>query len=936
MKGASVIVRVLTGGWAITALFFLVLLSILLHGVFLPGHTLFANDGPLGQLMAQCHRMPGRFTGCWEDLNSVGFNGGAASPDISSAMQWLLGPVGFSKFYAIASLWILGMSAWLYFRRTRLTPLACTLGGLAAMLNSSIFSLGCWGMSAQVITVGMFFLALAALVDTSSRQGWLRVTLAGMAVGMAVTEGADVGAIFSLFVAAFIMCQAWIAQGPRARNLAAGVVRVVLVASFAFLVASQAIHGLVETSIKGVAGTQQDAQTKAKRWDWATQWSLPKKETLSLIVPGLFGYRMDSPDGGSYWGAIGRDPAWDKYFASGGRGAPPDGLLRFSGGGDYAGIIVVLIAVWAAAQSFRRKESLFSLDHRKWLWFWLAAAVLSLLLAFGRYAPFYRLAYALPYVSTIRNPVKFIEVFSVALVVIFASGVDGLQRRYLSAVKPAPVAVWSGLQNWWSRAEKFEKIWVCGCGLVWLASLAAWMVYAHCHDALAQYLLSVGVGRESSAVASFSIHSVGWFVALFSLAIVVMVLIFNGSFAGRRAGIGVLLLGLLLLGDLGLANQPWIVYWNYPEKYASNPVIDRLRHEPYKHRVAIPPVSLPPQLMALPELYREEWLQQQFPYYDVQSFDVVEMPRMPQDLKAFLTAMVDANPTNFGPLSRAWQLTNTRYILAPVDFGDYWNTQHYLASTALRIVTRFAIVPKPGITAVTKADQLTAVLASDGNFGLFELAGALPRAKLYTRWESNTNDQAVLQQLFSPSFNPASLVFVADELPANPEVIGTDHMGGEVQFVSYAPKELVLAAEAASPSVLLLNDHYDPDWKVLVDGTPERLLRCNFFMQGVYLSPGKHRVEFKFQPPFGWLYVSLAAEATGLLILCVLLVSKATERRWASASGPQAAKPMARREIAHNRLDRTPCQSGNPKDNVPHRCKPISIPYEQQQPLPSD
>jgi hypothetical protein len=45
------------------------------------------------------------------------------------------------------------------------------------------------------ISVGMIFFALAALADTSSPARWLRVVLAGLAVGMAVTEGADIGAL---------------------------------------------------------------------------------------------------------------------------------------------------------------------------------------------------------------------------------------------------------------------------------------------------------------------------------------------------------------------------------------------------------------------------------------------------------------------------------------------------------------------------------------------------------------------------------------------------------------------------------------------------------------------------------------------------------------------------------------------------------------------
>jgi hypothetical protein len=48
------------------------------------------------------------------------------------------------------------------------------------------------------------------------------------------------------------------------------------------------------------------------------------------------------------------------------------------------------------------------------------------------------------------------------------------------------------------------------------------------------------------------------------------------------------------------------------------------------------------------------------------------------------------------------------------------------------------------------------------------------------------------------------------------------------------------------------------------------LLRCNFIMRGVALTPGSHTVEFHFRPPYQSLYVSLVGLALGVA-LCGLL-----------------------------------------------------------------
>jgi hypothetical protein len=80
-------------------------------------------------------------------------------------------------------------------------------------------------------------------------------------------------------------------------------------------------------------------------------------------------------------------------------------------------------------------------------------------------------------------------------------------------------------------------------------------------------------------------------------------------------------------------------------------------------------------------------------------------------------------------------------------------------------------------------------------------------------------------------------------------------------------------AKTTTPSVLLLNDKFDPYWRVFVDGKPAELLRCNFIMRGVYLTPGQHTVEFQFKLSDSPMYVTLTAIAIGILLCGFLIVS---------------------------------------------------------------
>ena len=598
------------GQFFLVAGLLLAVLGFLFFRSLLPGQTLFNNDGPLGAQVAACHQLPGIFTGDWEDLNSIGSQGGSAWPDLTYGLKLLVGSLWFSKLHVPFALFFLGLSAWLCLREFGLTPRACLLGGVAAALNSLFLSAACWGVAAQPICFGLNYLALAALADTASRFRWLRVVLAGLAVGMGVMEGADIGAIFSLFVAAFVVYQAWVSDGAPVKRGLLGLGRLAVVAGFAAFIAAQSITVLVGTQIKGIAGMEQTAEARSARWDEATQWSLPKREALGLIVPGLFGYRMDTPGGGNYWGAAGRDAAWDRYFAGGEQGPRPGGFLRYSGGGIYAGVLVVLIAVWAGAQALRRQGSVFSPANRKLIGFWLGVLLVSLLLAFGRYAPFYQFLYALPYFSTIRNPAKFMDVFNWGLILLFGYGVHGLSRRYLEVPASGALPLSGQLRTWWGKVKGFDRRWTVGSGLALGLSLLGWLLYSSGRSGLESYLAKMsgfeGRSPEESlalaqAVAGFSIRQVGWFILFLVPALGAVTLILSGYFSGPRAKWAGLLLGVLVVVDLARANQPWIIYWNYQQKYASNPVMDLLRDKPYEHRAAALPdgcllFRLPPQL----------------------------------------------------------------------------------------------------------------------------------------------------------------------------------------------------------------------------------------------------------------------------------------------------------------------------------------------------
>jgi len=881
-------------------LFAPVLLAIILAALFcksfLPDYVHFSNDGPLGQQNSRWLQPLAGLTGVWDDLNSIGLNAGTYAPSLTVLIRWILDPVGYAKFFPPIALFVLGLGAWTFFRQLRLSPLAAMLSALAATLSTTFFSGACWGVASLEIAVGMDFFALALLVsnmpETPGLVRWARLALAGLAVGINVMEDADVGAIFSLFVAAFVLFKSVADESaPVLIKLGRGIFRVAIVAIFAGFIATQTIVAVVGSQITGIAGTGQDTETKAARWDWATQWSLPKKETLAIIVPGLFGYRLDTPNdmmqplqnayhSGVYWGGMGRDPAADRFLDSGAPGTPP-GMLRFGYNGSYCGILVVLIAFWAIAQSLRRQSSPFSGAQKKFIWFWSVVLVISLLLAWGRFAPvFYGTLYHLPYFSTIRSPVKFIIIFAWALLILFAYGVHVLSVRHFDSSAKKSVGLNTQLKIWWSNAGNFDRKWTFALAGIFSVSVLGWLIYGAQKPGFVKYLQKVGFPDAGVAgqIAAFSIGQVGWFIVLLAVAIALVTLVIAGYFAGPRAKLGGMLLGAFLIFDLGRADLPYIIHWDYKQKYESNPVIDFLRDKPYEHRVAILPFHASEHLSFyddyFSDLYRIEWAQQLFPYYNIQSLDVVQMPRVAADLEAFENALTPHDASDDAYLvARRWQLTNTRYLLGDAGFLNSLNEQLDPVQQRFHLIQRFDIQPKTGVDQPTQLEEFMAVPNDSGGIGLFEFTGALPRAKLYSHWQVNTNDGATLKILTDKNFDPQQTVLISAPLPTPSGA--TNQNSGTVDFKSYAPNNIVFSAQADAPSILLLNDKFDPDWRVTVDGKPAELLRCNFIMRGVYLTPGTHTVEFQFRLPNKPLYITLTAIGIGLcLVGCLLVTTK--------------------------------------------------------------
>ena len=837
-----------------------------------PEFVLFSNDAPLGVLHSDAGKLPDGFFGFWQDLNWVGSVTIGATPNLTQILGTIVNsPLFVAKFYVPLSLVFLGLSCWFLARRLGFRNEVSILSGIAAALASNPVSYACWGLPAKAFSLGFTLLALAGLAgrDTGWRR-WLSISTAGLATGLNVSEGGDIGAILSLYVAAFLVWQCWTESIETPRKLWNAAMRLTAVVVFAGWIAAHAIHALVSTQIVAVSGMDQKRETEAQRWQFATAISLPPVESLRIVVPGLFGYRMDSPDGGAYWGAVGFDGT-----AKG----------RWSGAGEYAGVLVVLVASYAAASAIRKKQSPFSEQERRMVWFWTAVAVGSLALAWGHFAPFYRIFFSIPYLSTIRIPSKFLHVMHLGLWILFAYGLEAIARGSLASGRDTLGSWKDRFSAWRQTAPTGEVKWVFGSLAAFAIALVAALQYSGNASDLKTYLRGIEFHMGPPATAEFSIGEVWKALGVFAISLALVVGMITGFFHGTRARMGWALLGVVLVCDLYRANTPWVKYYDWVTRYQTNPVFDLLKEKPWEQRVTafLDPHRQGPLVggdAALSWTYlQKEWLENQYQYFNIQSLDISQMPRVPELETAYFGALgLMENQNNLPLVARLWQLTNTRYILGSKDAVDQLNGMVDPVQKRIRVKMPFGLGLKPGVTppdaSTATADLvqlLTATASETGPFAVLEFTGTLPRAKFYTDWQAGLDDARVLQRLRAPDFDPALQVLVSEAVSGMTPA--TNAAPAEATITSYAPKRITVKTRSAAPGVLLLNDRWHPDWKVTIDGQPTALLRANFLMRGVPVAAGEHTVEYRFDPPHQALWVSLAAVVVGLLMVGILVLA---------------------------------------------------------------
>ena len=711
-------------------------------------------------------------------------------------------------------------------------PAAVFAGGVFAFMGYSLtlFSAGHRSYFFMMPYEVFLFAFLTRAIDG---KGLVYYPLAAFCATWLLRFGPDVGTVFlgvAVIYAIFLLCRQC-AGNPEGKP---AVLRKFLIgallglATFALVAAPTIYHSatsllagrkaqieqsapITDAANKATGETAQNDRNDAA-WIFATNWSLPPDETLELVAPAVKGNQTGDP-AAPYWGRLGRTWKWEETH---------QGYINFRQHVVYLGAIPVALALFAVLGLFipgvRRNRA-----ESPECAFWAIAFVLGLLLAFGRYTPFYRLFYAIPGMSFLRAPVKFIRLVEFSTAALAGFGV----ARLLAA----------------EAEDKSRRIFTfAAAGLAAAFAVFALVVHA-APGAFCAPLKEIGGESIIPVMARKSVGALLHAVVGFGLVAVVSALAqrhrINANFA----------LGLLAAAvatDVALVARPFAFAYDFEYQYTDkNPVTaEALKARP------CPSVTV---LIGQPQL--EEAQRNNQGKNGVGSY-----PRKDLDHMQFLSQPeVRANG-----MARMMELTGSTYALMPAS-----QARNMLGAG---LEPLFGVSPRnpPALFAKTNTP-------GKDDYMLFKVSRPKPYARLYAHWTSAPEEGFLAEVAHKMGPADANVVVIRDDTPCDDTHADGSAETLKVQGVDGA-LETLIRTKSNSTQVMATTRGYNKDNVVTVDGAPARQFMAGYAGTGVFVPAGEHLVAIRSKPrnlPVSFFSMAMFVLFLGLAALAVRNARKA-------------------------------------------------------------
>jgi hypothetical protein len=132
----------------------------------------------------------------------------------------------------------------------------------------------------------------------------------------------------------------------------------------------------------------------------------------------------------------------------------------------------------------------------------------------------------------------------------------------------------------------------------------------------------------------------------------------------------------------------------------------------------------------------------------------------------------------------------------------------------------------------------------EGESQVYENKAVFPRAFIVYDFQVAQDKQGVIDLMMNPEIDLAQTAI----FEVSPGDIDLSPGENQVAIKDYRENEIKLEVKTNQPGLLVLTDAYYPGWRVKVDGQNLPLYRVDYHFRGVFLSQGRHQVDFIYQP----------------------------------------------------------------------------------------
>lgn len=727
------------------------------------------------------------------------------------------------------------------------------IGALAMAFSGQSFTIIAAGHLGKFGMMPCAVFMLGLLDRAITRRSLTYYALAGGVAAMGMFEQPDVMVLFYMLGACYALYKLW-QQRPR-ENKTTVIARHasgILLAGLVFT--AVALPTLISTIGFKVSerGKVIEAAGTAP-YDYSTCWSMPPEEILEFIAPSFFGVQSGDPVL-PYWGRLGQGTAEDSNAVQRLKSLRQHNL--------YLGVLQVVFALFAVGIGFRRRSHEREPGrHCSETRFWTLALLVTLLLSLGRFTPLYRLFYTLPFISSMRCPIKFMHLIEVSVAMLFAIGMD----HFLREIQTPSLVKKHAMTRW--RPSSLSVIFVifsvaAAIGAIIVSSSERnfhniWQMMPSPFQNGKSLLEECGpalMGNMMSGLIRVSL------LAGFGAAIIEI----SQSLRGR---IGLhtwlaTIMGCVLALDIYSACIKYVKVCDLSSLSEKNEVLRTVESARSPFRVGLfhNDLTKPGQADQACEILSSA--------ATIHNLDFVRSPYNVGFPYLELAQTLGADGIGI----RYWQVTSSDYIFGPLQL-----VARLGGKPGVRFVAAFDIVPdSKGFYTWRKNPD------GKGRYVLLKYDGALPRALVYHDWKSvGTNEWKM--PLADPSFDVHKTLVVEGFVPGIP----SGGLATPVSTLEYSRNTVRISLTATNDGVLLLNDMHDKGWKVFVNEQPAPLLRCNGVMRGVKVSAGTHSVSMHYISP-----MALPVRLQVVTMLLMGLLALAMIARWGfSRVIPGSMKP---------------------------------------------